>query len=210
MSEISPLRNDQLLKINEQMTKNVCVIVLGDVKGTGFFCKIPFPDNQNLLPTLITCNHLLNEEYINKNKSISIFLNNKNEKRDILTENRITYTNKELDITIIEIKTEKDNIHNFLEPEKFDKDVKKLSVHFLRYGKGEECLVSFGVIKAIKEDHIIYDCCSEPGSAGGPIISSIDGKVIGIHKGSIQNQSQVLKVGTLLSSAILEFQKSKK
>ena len=208
MNEISPLRNVQLLKINEQMTKSLCVIDLGKLKGTGFFCKIPFPDNQNLLPTLITCNHILNEEYINKNKTISIFLNNKNEKRDILTENRITYTNKELGITIIEIKTEKDNIHNFLEPEAFDKDVKKLSVHFLRYGKGEECLVSFGVIKAIKEDHIIYDCCSEPGSAGGPIISSIDGKVIGIHKGSIQSKG--LKIGTLLSSAILEFQKSKK
>ena len=208
MKEISPLRNDQILKINEQMTKSLCAIDLGKAKGTGFFCKIPFPDNQNLLPTLITCNHLLNEEYINKNKTILIFLNNRNEKREILMENRITYTNRELDITIIEIKTEKDNINNFLELEKFDKDLQKLSVYFLQYAKGEECLVSFGIIRAIKEKDVIHDCWSDFGSAGGPIISSIDGKAIAIHKGSIQSKG--FKIGTLLSDAILEFQKLKK
>ena len=53
MNEISPLRNDQLLKINEQMTKSLCVIDFGEGKGTGFFCKIPFPDNLHNLPVII-------------------------------------------------------------------------------------------------------------------------------------------------------------
>ena len=78
----------------------------------------------------------------------------------------------------------------------------------MQYAKGEECLVSFGVIKSIRENNIIYDCWSDFGSAGGPIISSIDGKVIAIHKGAIQSKG--LKIGTLLSDAILEFQKLKK
>ena len=78
----------------------------------------------------------------------------------------------------------------------------------MQYTKGEECLVSFGIIRAIKEKDVIHDCWSDFGSAGGPIISSNDGKVIAIHKGS--TRSKGFKIGTLLSSAILEFQKLKK
>ena len=31
-------------KIIEQMEKNICKIKIGNEQGTGFFCKIPFPD----------------------------------------------------------------------------------------------------------------------------------------------------------------------
>ena len=31
-------------KIVKQMKKNVCKIKIGKKQGTGFFCKIPFPD----------------------------------------------------------------------------------------------------------------------------------------------------------------------
>ena len=75
MQDSAPLSSEQLLKINEQMNKNICVIDLGDKKGTGFFCKIPFPDNKNILFVLITCNHIINEDYLNRNKSIFIFFN---------------------------------------------------------------------------------------------------------------------------------------
>ena len=34
-------------KIMEQMTKNICKIKIGQNQGTGFFCKIPFPDINN-------------------------------------------------------------------------------------------------------------------------------------------------------------------
>ena len=40
--------------IIEQMKKKVCKINIGNKKGIGFFCKIPFPDINNLLPVLIT------------------------------------------------------------------------------------------------------------------------------------------------------------
>lgn len=36
--------------------KCACKIVDGKNLGTGFFCKIPFPDESNLLPVLMTCN----------------------------------------------------------------------------------------------------------------------------------------------------------
>ena len=40
-------------KILEQMEKNICKIKIGQKQGTGFFCKIPFPDKNNMLPVFI-------------------------------------------------------------------------------------------------------------------------------------------------------------
>ena len=49
-------------KIVEQMKKYVCKICYKDgSKGTGPFCKIPFPNVENLLPVLITSNHVKDE-----------------------------------------------------------------------------------------------------------------------------------------------------
>ena len=49
-------------KIIEQMKKNVCKIRIGNEQSTGFFCKIPFPDENNLLPVFITNNHVINKK----------------------------------------------------------------------------------------------------------------------------------------------------
>ena len=97
--------------ILEQMKKAICKINIGNNKGIGSFCKIPFPDNNNLLPVLITNNHIV-DEIILKRKKILLLINN--ERKEIVLDNRIKYTNKEYDITIIEIK-KKDRIENYLE-----------------------------------------------------------------------------------------------
>ena len=55
------------------MENSICKIILEDgEKGNGFFCKIPF--NSNLLPVLITNNHVLNENYIENDKIIKLIL----------------------------------------------------------------------------------------------------------------------------------------
>ncbi len=36
-------------KIIEQMEKTICKIKIGEMQGTGFFCKIPFPNKNNML-----------------------------------------------------------------------------------------------------------------------------------------------------------------
>ena len=65
-------------KILEQMEKNVCKIKMGNNLATGFFCKIPFPNKDKLLPFLITNNYVLNDDLLHKNNAI-ISLNIKNE-----------------------------------------------------------------------------------------------------------------------------------
>ena len=55
-----------------------------DIFGTGFFCKIPFPDQFTLLPVLITCNHVLDINDISIGNKINFSLNNeKNKTRNI-------------------------------------------------------------------------------------------------------------------------------
>ena len=211
-NEISPLTNEGLLQINEQMRKCFCLIYSREMKSTGFFCKIPFPKRKTILPVLITANHVLNEEYIkNSNNTISFSLDNGNEFKEIFLKNRIIYTNRIYDITIIEL-NENDNINNFLELDKnlLESQIlqiySNLNVYLLQYARGEKSLVSFGLIKNIDNENgeIRYNIWSDSGSGGGPILSTKNFKVIGIHIGAMRNRN--LNIGRLLNKAIIEFQ----
>ena len=114
--------------------------------GTGFFCEIPFKENS--IKVLITNNHVLNEYDIENNKIINISIINEKKEEKIkkikIDNNRKKYTNKELDVTIIEI-INKDEIQNYMEIDiediKKDKDIIEInynrkSVYILHYPKG--------------------------------------------------------------------------
>ena len=100
-------------KIIEQMEKNISSIKIGEEQGTGFFCKIPFPNQDKMLPVFITNNHVINRDALNKDK-IELDIKKEESMKVIKLQNRMKYTNEEYDITIIEIKKE-DNINNYLE-----------------------------------------------------------------------------------------------
>ena len=53
-------------KIIEQMERNICKINIGKTQGTGFFCKIPFPNINNMLPVFITNNHVITKDLLYK------------------------------------------------------------------------------------------------------------------------------------------------
>jgi len=60
-------------------------------KSTGFFLKVPF--KSRLLPALITTNHAINQDDIQNNKIISLYLNN--DKMTVKLDNiRKRYTNE--------------------------------------------------------------------------------------------------------------------
>ena len=102
-------------KIIEQMEKFICKIKIGETIGTAFFCEIPFPNKNNMLPVLISNNHTINRDFLfNNGSELEIHIK---EKKDIIKLNldkRMKYTNEEYDITIIELK-ETDEIENYLE-----------------------------------------------------------------------------------------------
>ena len=206
-----PVSLEGTKKILFQMENCICKIYLknNDVIGTGFFCKIPF--NNNLLPVLITNNHILNKDDIDNDKIIKLMINNKIKQIEI-DNSRKKYINsdKNIDITIIEIKPNKDGINNYLEiyyinkdKESLKLDYKKKSIYIIHY-PNEELSVSYGLIKDIIDNKKVeHYCITEKGSSGSPILSLKTFKVIGINYGS----SQKIKInyGTYIKYAIEEF-----
>ena len=118
---LPPISKSENKEINKQLENYICKIhCAGDQFGTGFFCNILYRNNSNsndlqLLPVLITNNHVLNKNDTQKNKEISLSFNeNKISKKLIITPDRRTYNNEKYDVSIIEIFPDKDDIHHFL------------------------------------------------------------------------------------------------
>ena len=127
-------------------------------KGTGFFCKIPFPDKDELLPVLITTNHIINESYLAQEESITIslyknYFGNETIKKIDLSQKK-TYTNPQQDITIIEIKENQEEIDSFLniDPnlmiENCEDIYVKNSLYIIGYPNAEDVKVSYGILKS--------------------------------------------------------------
>ena len=78
---LPPISKSENKEINKQLENYICKIYyVADQFGTGFFCNILYQNNYNsnepqLLPVLITNNHVLNKKYTEKNKEINISFN---------------------------------------------------------------------------------------------------------------------------------------
>ena len=171
--------------ILDQMKTCICKILKDNgVKGTGFFCKIPYENN--LLPVLITNNHVLNSKDINVTNNITISLNDNKEFKHIEIDNsRKLFTNEELDVTIIEIKANKDKINEFLEIDelvyKNDEYLKDIfassSLYTLNYTEGSNIVVSYGLLSQLNGKDVNHLCNTKEGSSGAPILSLKSHKV---------------------------------
>ena len=184
-SSPEPVTIEGTEKILYQMNKCVCKIYK-EGEGTGFFTKVPF--NSKLLPVLITNNHILGENDISNNSIITLSLNyDKIIKTIIINNDRKTYTNKVLDITIIEIKGNIDNLNN--EYIDLDDDIinyfnltnnknisilnnkySNKSIYTLHYPKGNNIVVSYGQPPKFNDSVIYHKCSTEYGSSGSPIL----------------------------------------
>ena len=202
-------------EIIEQMEKCICKIKVGQEQGTGFFCKIPFPDKNNMLPVFITNNHLINEKILNKDDgNIEFRIQEEKEMKKLEFNNRKKYTNAEYDITIIEIK-EIDNIINYLELDnKIIDDIIKndnsnndyidKTIYIIQYPEGD-LSVSYGILKSIFEDkkyNFIHKCSTKGGSSGSPILTTKNNKIIGIHK---EGHKTEYNKGAFLNFPLKEF-----
>ena len=205
-------------KIIEQMDKNICRIKIDNIQCTGFFCKIPFPDHNKILPVLITSSHVINEEFLNKDDAkivLEIGSNPNVKELNLKDKNKIIYTNSDYDITLIELKAE-DNISDFLELDDIivddiisGKNKNEIfieeNIYILEYVKGE-LNYSTGILRNIYEDnkyHFIHTCGTGNGSGGSPILNVKTNRVIGLHHSSVM--SKRYGRGTFLNYPLKEF-----
>ncbi len=171
--------------------KRICKIECSEGNGIGFFCNIIMDELNYSLKVLITNRHILNEDDIKPGKKIKFSMNNDEQKYEIeIDKERKVYTSKIYDITIIEMKKKDkikkdsffeidDNIYN---P---DYNFKNKTIYLLHYPKIEGKYYSQGLIKNIGVDtkyfEIDYLDENDDSSLGGPLINSINNKIIGIH-----------------------------
>ena len=197
------------------MKKYICKIKINNEKGTGFFCKIPFPDKNNMLPVFITNNHVINK----LNGKIVIYIEEEcNEREIIINNDRMIYMSDEqkYDITIVEIKEEY-NIQHYLELDDniindiLNNDINNKAakyiddtVYIIQYPLAK-LSVSYGVIKGVFEDKAYefqHSCSTRCGSSGSPLLNLDCNKIIGIHK---QGTAQCYNIATFLNDPIKEF-----
>ena len=211
--KVDPFTIDQLCQVISQLKKNICKIYKIDGKrGTGFTCKMPIhPDQFNFLPVLITNYHVLKNEDLQINKTIKItFDNDKIEKTLLIDEKRTIFTNKNIDISIIEINPILDDIHDFLYIDEsiydnnYIESCKNKSIYILHYPKGEQPSCSSGFLKEINNKEIRHLCSTDYGSSGSPILSICNLRVIGVHK---KRTDEEYNEGTFIKYVIEEFNK---
>lgn len=189
----------------EKSKYTTCKIINENEKkyGSGFFCKIPYTnDNNILLNVLITCEHVLGEYSVFSDKNIKIIVNDK-EKIISLKKNRKRWINKDLDYSCIEI-IEDDNIDDYyyLDDIIFKKNYsnemyKDLNIIILSIMKNNKIIIYDGIIKRVKNFYFIHNCNTDKGSSGSVIINKNNYLVVGIHKAEYQFQNDKNKIANI-------------
>ena len=212
---IKPLSIEIIKKITYQMENCVCKIYKKNETASGFFIKINY--QSKMLPILMTNNHVITEQEIKKNIIITLSLNNGMVLREIkLDDSRLIFTDQELDITIVEIKENEDEIHNFLEiDDKLNNDINSFNniyshveIYLLNYPKDKNIVASCGFIKSIEKEYIMHKCSTETGSSGSPILLLNNCKVIGIHCAGAIDDNKNYNKGILINYCITKLNKT--
>ena len=85
------IKEPELLeKTNLSDMENCICKINGDSIGTGFFCKIEY--NNKTIPVLITNYHIIGDEFLEKNKSLKVYIKNDYHLIDINKDSKI-YSN---------------------------------------------------------------------------------------------------------------------
>ena len=204
-----------LLCESEYKSKGNCICKIdGSKAGSGFFCKIK--RGEELIPVLITNYHVIDDNYMKQNKYLKFYINDKSHIIDLNSESKIySSPDNQYDMMIIRIK--EGLVNDYLEIDKniFEDDSENNydneSIYILHYANAEEAKVSFGKgIKKVDNYDIKHLCHTEPGSSGGPILSRMTNKVIGIHKGSIGKDKCDYNIGTFLKYPLNEIKNQNK
>lgn len=201
-----PITIEETQKILEQMINCVCKVKSKGMYGTGFFCQIKFLDN-TFIKVLTTSYQILDDNYFKENNEINLIINN--QARIInLKKKRKIYSNKDYDLTLVEIK-DFDRIsdcfeldENILSQENPKLFYENKTIYVIQYLNMEKASVSYGIFNDLIDSEIKHTCNIKPGSNCSPILMSTNNKIIGISKVSEKND---INKGIFLKVPINEF-----
>ena len=159
-----PLTLTEITNLQPLLSNYICKIIINEVIGSGFFCKT------NAFLSMITNNHILDEDKIKKGNKIMIEVNG-SKKELKLDGKRKAYTNKSIDITVIEIKENEDDLHSFFEIDEDYKQKDLCDILILQFPGGKEASVSYGKIEKTNNLLMFYSASTLPGSSGGAILN---------------------------------------
>ena len=194
------LRNLEMY--SEKAENSLCEIILENGSGFGFFCKIKYPDESNIMYCLITNNHIITKEMLLNIDNIDIKINDKN-KNILLNLDRKIWTDETIDFTCIEI-IEEDNIIEMINPFEIDDNCYNIDYDINGYDKKSIVLPLIGETKEIglsqgitynleDEDALFFhDCNTKDGLWVGPIVLLNNLKIIGIHKEYLDSYNKSL------------------
>ena len=213
---INPQKSDSkgMLNLKElqayipKAIKAMCKINMSNGFGSGFFCKIPYTENNNiLLPVLMTNNHVLSTDSLISENDIKITIDG--EEKTISLKQRKFWTDELMDFTCIEIKEEEDKIHTFFYLDdnvlnKNDSNDCYLNQEVIIYGFNKNALaLSNGHIIKNNDSFFSYNCNTYPGCSGGCIVNQFNNLAIGMHLGEKKNKSEnIINVGIYIKDII--------
>ena len=165
-----PVTKESHKKIMEYLDNSLYKIKGNDNKdGIGFFCNIQC-DNK-IIPVLITNYKIIDEKYYSNNNNIKVLINNEFIKIEF---GLINYINKDLDISMIEIKENKlinilDTDENIYK-EKSEIYLNKESIYIIHNIHNNIC-VSYGMINYMNKKELFISCNINSDSICHPIFN---------------------------------------
>ena len=187
--------------LDSDLKRSVCNIVTEN-RGSGFFIEFLIPPKQKQMKGLMTNNHVIDENFIKNNESLIIcFENNDQNKIDEIKikSDKLIFTSKLIDITFIQLSD--DEIKRikpfFLEPDYNEYKCYENEIQIIQYPENlsheQQLAKAYGKIIEIDGYNCYHLVSTYHGSSGSPLLNNKNLKVIGVHKGSYNNCSEIFK-----------------
>ena len=211
--------DETILEYVEKAKFATCKIEINESQyGSGFFCKIPYQEDENILiNVLLTCEHVLEYDVVFSDKDLKIIVNNE-EKIISLKKKRKRWSNKIMDYSCIEILKE-DNIKDYyilddkILKDDYSNDIYKgKNIFIFNIMKNKKWGHSDGLILDINKFNFYHSCNIDKGCSGGVIVNKNNNLVIGIHEGELKNndnESKIINIGIFIKDIIEDIKKYK-
>ena len=186
---LNPITKEIHKKILDYLDNSIYQIKGKEEKyGAGFFCTIKC--HNKVIPLLITSYQIIEENYIKNYKNIEVIIN---EERMEVEFGYVYYLNKDLNLSVVEIKENNkirfldldDNIYKNESEMYFNKE----SIYIIHYDNNNVC-VSYGVMGNINDYELIFSSNIKKVLNPYPIFNLKANKIIGIY---LKNSFQYLK-----------------